>query len=72
MKRATLKKITHWIILSSLLLVAACANGGYQQPYTPSYAPPYSYPSYYYTPDYYYQNDPQFWQMWQDRQGGGG
>ena len=59
------------IMLSSLILAAACAEGGYT--YQPSsypsqsYPGSYSYPSYY-GPTYPYE-DPQFWQRWQDYQG---
>ena len=62
------------IMLSSLLLAAACAGGGYQTYPAPSY-PTYSYPEYYnrdyYGPSYYPEQDPEFWRRWQDRQGGG-
>jgi hypothetical protein len=60
------------IMLSSLLLAAACAEGGYN--YQPSSYPSqsypgyYSYPSFYYSPTYPYE-DPLFWQRWQDYQG---
>jgi hypothetical protein len=60
------------IMLSSLILAAACADGGYQTyraPYYPSYNSPSYYPDYY-GPTYPYE-DPEFWRMWQDRQGGG-
>jgi hypothetical protein len=60
------------IMLSSLILAAACAEGGYT--YQPSSYPSQSYPGYYSSPSYYgptYPNeDPQFWQRWQDYQGG--
>ena len=62
------------IMLSSLILAAACADGGYQTYRPPSY-PASSYPGYYYQdyygPSYYPEQDPEFWRMWQDRQGGG-
>jgi hypothetical protein len=62
------------IMLSSLLLAAACAEGGYQTYPAPSY-PTYSYPEYYhrdyYGPSYYPERDPEYWRRWQDRQGGG-
>jgi len=62
------------IMLSSLLLAAACAEGGYQTYPAPSY-PTYSYPEYYhrdyYGPSYYPAQDPEYWRRWQDRQGGG-
>ncbi len=72
-------KITVWLIITgSLLLAAACADYGYQQPYGPAPAPystpyytyPYN-PEYYYYPDYYHEQDPDFWRRWEDRQGGG-
>jgi len=62
------------IMLSSLILAAACAEGGYQTYPAPSY-PSSSYPEYYhrdyYGPSYYPEQDPEYWRTWQDRQGGG-
>ncbi len=62
------------IMLSSLILAAACAEGGYQTYQPPSY-PSQSYPGYYhpnyYGPTYYPYEDPEYWRRWQDRQGGG-
>lgn len=69
MKASTLGKIASWILLGSLLLIAACANGEVQT-YRPTSYPVYQSPYYY--PDLRYQNQgPQFWQMWQNSQGGG-
>lgn len=64
-----LNKAMRWIILGSLLLVAACANGGSGPGSTANYGS--SYNQDYYGPGNYPEQDPQFWQMWQDRQGGG-
>jgi hypothetical protein len=71
MKVLTLVKIANWIVLGSLLLIAACANGGGGgQYYRPSSYPVYQSPYYY--PDLRYEaQDPQFWQLWQNSQGGG-
>ena len=73
MKTATFNQAMRWIILGSLLLAAACA-GGEVQTYRPSSYPAYSAPYYpdYYGPSYYPEQDPEYWRMWQDRQGGGG
>lgn len=73
--RTSFKKALFWILLGSLLLsAAACAGGGYQTYPAPSY-PSYNYPGYYYRdyygPSYYPEQDPEYWRMWQDRQGGG-
>jgi hypothetical protein len=69
MKAAVLRKIGGWLLLGSLLLVAACATGEVQT-YRPTSYPVYKSPYYY--PDLSYQeDDPQFWTMWQDHQGGG-
>jgi len=59
------------IMLSSLILAAACAEGGYtyQPPYPSQSYPGYYYPNYY-GPTYPYE-DPEYWRRWQDRQGGG-
>ncbi len=72
MKTATFNQAMRWIFLGSLLLAAACANGGYQ-PYGPAPTRTYNYQYYpdYYGPSYYPEQDPEFWRMWQDRQGGG-
>ena len=72
MQAATFKQAMRWIILGSLLLAAACA-GGEVQTYRPSSYPAYRAPYYpdYYGPSSYPQDDPQFWQMWQDSHGGG-
>lgn len=68
---ASFIKTLYWLLLSSLMLVAACAEGGYT--YQPSY-PSRSYPGYYSYPNYYGPTypygDPQYWQMWQGYQGG--
>jgi hypothetical protein len=71
MKTAAFKQALRWIIMGSLLLAAACAEGEVQT-YRPSSYPAYRTPYYpdYYGPSYYPDQDPQFWQMWQDRQGG--
>jgi hypothetical protein len=73
MKTATFNRAMRWIIMGSLLLAAACGGGGYYQPYGPAPAPYYNYQYYpdYYGPSYYPEQDPQYWQMWQDRQGAG-
>ena len=68
------KRMMYGIVLGSLLLAAACAGGGYGgevQTYRPTTYPVRGYPDYY-GPSYYPDQDPQFWQMWQDSQGGGG
>jgi len=69
---ASFNKTLYWLMLSSLMLAAACAEGGYA--YQPSY-PSQSYPGYYSNPNYYgptapYE-DPEYWRRWQDTQGGG-
>ncbi len=70
-KASTFKKGAFGFLLGSLLWAAACAEGEVPRTYAPSPYPVYNYPYYY--PDLRYQEqDPQFWQMWQDRQGGGG
>jgi hypothetical protein len=69
MKTAVLGKIGGWLLLGSLLLVAACSTGEVQT-YRPTSYPVYQSPYYY--PDLRYQkDDPEFWQMWQNSQGGG-
>ncbi len=62
------KKALYGLMLGSLLLAAACANGGYQT-YQAPYSPNYGYYPDYYGPSYYPQQDPQYWQQWQDRSG---
>ncbi len=60
MEASTFKKTMGWILLSSLLLIVACSTGAVQVNNSTSY------------PTYKYQeDDPQFWQMWQDRSGAG-
>jgi hypothetical protein len=60
MEAWTLTKTMGWILLSSLLLAAACSTGAVQLNNSTSY------------PTYKYQEeDPQFWQMWQNRSGAG-
>jgi hypothetical protein len=71
---ASFNKTLYWLMLGSLMLAAACADGGYQTYRAPSYPSQsspgyYSYPNYY-GPTYPYE-DPEYWRMWQDRQGGG-
>ena len=70
---ARFRMAMYGIMLGSLILTAACADGGYQTYRAPSY-PTSSYPSYYspdfYGPTYPYE-DPGYWRRWQDRQGGG-
>ncbi len=70
-----MKRTICWLLLGSLWLVAACAEGGYYpQTYGPS---PYTYPSYQPQYNYYYppgsvagpDEDPQFWTLL--GQGGG-
>ena len=65
-------KTIYWLMLGSLMLAAACAEGGYS--YQPSY-PSGSYPGYYSYPNYYSPTypyeDPEYWRRWQDTQGGG-
>jgi hypothetical protein len=69
MKAAVFGKIGGWLLLGSLLVVAACATGEVQT-YRPTSYPVYR--SLYYYPDLRTQeNDPQFWTMWQNSQGGG-
>ena len=65
---ATCNQALRWILLGSLLLAAACAEGEVQT-YRPSSSPAYR-SSDYYGPSSYPEQDPQFWQMWQDRSGG--
>jgi outer membrane biogenesis lipoprotein LolB len=60
MDGSTLKKMMGWILVGSLLLAAACSTGSVQVNNSTSY-PTYK----------YQQEDPQFWQMWQNRYGGG-
>jgi hypothetical protein len=63
------KKLIGWLLLGSLLVVAACA-GGEVSTYRPTSYPVYN--NQYYYPDLRSQpDDPQFWPMWMDRQGGG-
>ncbi len=61
------------IMLSSLILAAACAEGGYsyQSPSYPTSSYPSNYYRDYYGPSHYPAQDPEYWRMWQDRQGGG-
>ncbi len=70
------KKRWSWLLLAGLCLAAGCAAGEvYQPPPYPGYGyPGYYHPGYYlnyYGPTYPYE-DPEYWEMWQDRQGGGG
>jgi hypothetical protein len=71
MKTATFNQVVRWIILGSLLLAAACAEGGYYQSNAPASTYNKQYYPDYYGPSDYPSDDPQFWQMWQDRNGGG-
>lgn len=68
---ATFNKTIYWLMLGSLVLAAACAEGGYsyQPPYPSRSSPGYYYPNYY-GPTYPYE-DPEYWRRWQDTQGGG-
>jgi len=69
MQTTSFKKAMRWIILGGLLLVAACV-GGEVSTYRPTSYPVYN--NQYYYPDLrFQQDDPQFWPMWMDRQGGG-
>lgn len=65
-------KAIWWIFMGGLLLAASCADGGYSS-YGTAPTPTYNYHYYpdYYGPSYYPEQDPEFWRMWQDRQGGG-
>lgn len=69
MKTSAYKKYILLLVLSSLLSMAACTTGEVST-YRPT-----SYPVYknqYYYPDLRPQeDDPLFWLMWQDSQGGG-
>ena len=69
MKTSALGKICGWLMIGGLLLIAGCAAGGEVQTYRAGAYPVYSSPYYY--PDLRRQeDDPQFWQSWQDYQGG--
>ena len=69
MKAAVLGKIGGWLLMGSLLLVAACGAGEVQT-YRPTSYPVYHSPYYY--PDLRRQgDDPQFWDLWMNSQGGG-
>jgi len=69
MKSSTILIVVGWLILASLLLIAACGTGEVQT-YRPTSYPVYHSPYYY--PDLRLQEqDPEFWQMWQNSQGGG-
>ena len=69
---ASFNKTIYWLMLGSLMLAAACAEGGYS--YQPSSYPSQRSPGYYspnyYGPTYPYE-DPDYWRRWQDSQGGG-
>ena len=71
MKATTLKILMYWLMLSGLLLAAGCnGGGGGVQTYRPTSYPVYGSPYYY--PDLSVpENDPQFWQMLMNSQGGG-
>ncbi len=69
MKPPTWKMALWGILMGSLWLAAACA-GGEVSAYQPSY-PTYNRPYYYYPDLRLPEDDPQFWQQWQDYQGGG-
>jgi len=69
MNKAKLPKLTGWLMLAGLGLIAACGTGEVQT-YRPSSYPVYHSPSYY--PDLRLQDqDPQFWTMWGNSHGGG-
>jgi hypothetical protein len=69
MTASALKKTIFGLMLSGLLLAAGCNGGGGVQTYRPTSYPVYGQPYY---PDLsIQQDDPQFWQMWVNSQGGG-
>jgi len=69
MKSSTLVIVVGWLMLASLLLIGACGTGEVQT-YRPTSYPVYQRPYYY--PDLRYrEDDPEFWPMWQNSQGGG-
>jgi hypothetical protein len=61
MKVVTLKKMLSLVMLGILLLIAACATSEVAT----SWPTPYDYS------DYYRPQDPQYWQMYLNSQGGG-
>ena len=68
---SALKKAMYWLMLSGLIGAAACNGGGAGgvQTYRPTSYPVYGSPYY---PDLSVpQDDPQFWQLWVNSQGGG-
>ncbi len=71
MQTIKFKTLMVWtMIVGALLLIGACAEGGgYAGPYyeRPGYNSPYNF----YSPYYYNPDDPEFWQQWQNSQGGG-
>jgi|UniRef100_A0A7C3Z8Y5 hypothetical protein len=60
MKFFSLKNLMGWSLLVSLLLVSACATGTGGKP------------AYQLTPQEQEEQNPIFWQMWQDLRGVGG
>jgi hypothetical protein len=71
MTASALKKTMYWLMLSGLLVAAGCeGGGGGVQTYRPTAYPVYG-PRYYYPDLSIQEQDPQFWQMWTNSQGGG-
>lgn len=69
MTPSALKKAMYCLMLGGLLVAAACNGGGGVQTYRPTSYPVYGQPYY---PDLSIQeDDPQFWQMLMNSQGGG-
>lgn len=73
MTASALKKKMFWLLMLCGLLLAAAGcegGGGGVQTYRPSAYPVYG-PQYYYPDLSNQEDDPQFWQMWVNSQGGG-
>ena len=70
MTATALKKTMFGLMLSGLLVAAACSGGGGEvRTYRPTSYPVYGQPYY---PDLSIQeDDPQFWQLWVGSHGGG-
>ncbi|MCL4501395.1 MAG: hypothetical protein M1438_06000 [Deltaproteobacteria bacterium] len=64
---ADFNKAMRWLIAGSLLLAAGCTNG---KEYRPGPTPGYGSPHYYYGPGGNPEQDPEFWIMWQNQEGG--